>query len=214
MSQIRNFSTTNASRARKNHYNSLGLTRSATQADVKGAYYELSKVYHPDRNQGETMKQREAHSQKFRDITEAYEILGNVKTRRMYDKGFMGVSPSTSRQSTPEDALHRFYKSRETRHRPPPPDGRTPIYDFDEWSKRHYGAAFKRQQEMKERQAFHAKMRTDDKEDYKQDAFVWGGVVFITLYCLFVQYIMLPGYDTPRVTSKKKNDHPTEGTTR
>lgn len=85
LSQVRKICTSPLNQ--KNHYESLGLGKTATQADVKSAYYELSKIYHPDRNQGITVDQRDKHSQKFRDITEAYEVLGNVKTRKMYDRG-------------------------------------------------------------------------------------------------------------------------------
>lgn len=76
-----NFSTGN-NLCKKSHYDVLGITPKATQVDVKAAYYNLSKVYHPDRNDGSTDA-----AQKFRDITEAYEILGNYKLRRLYDKG-------------------------------------------------------------------------------------------------------------------------------
>lgn len=64
-----------------NHYNALGLTKHATQSEIKGAYYKLSMLYHPDKN-----SDAEA-AQKFRDITAAYEILGNIKLRKLYDKG-------------------------------------------------------------------------------------------------------------------------------
>lgn len=65
-----------------NFYARLGLVRSATQTDIKNAYYKLSKLYHPDKNNG-------CHTSalKFREITEAYEILGNPKTRKEYDRG-------------------------------------------------------------------------------------------------------------------------------
>lgn len=66
----------------KNHYEVLGISPKATQAEIKSAYYNLSKIYHPDKNEGSS----EA-AIKFRDITSAYEILGNVRTRRLYDKG-------------------------------------------------------------------------------------------------------------------------------
>lgn len=73
--------TTSAAYA-KSHYDVLGLTPKATQAEIKTAYYKLSKVYHPDKNQGSSDA-----ATKFRDITSAYEILGNVRTRKLYDKG-------------------------------------------------------------------------------------------------------------------------------
>lgn len=78
---VRKFSTS-SSKAAKSHYDSLGITPAATQAQVKTAYYNLSKVYHPDRNDGS-----ETSSRKFREVTAAYEVLGNVNLRKMYDKG-------------------------------------------------------------------------------------------------------------------------------
>lgn len=62
-----------------NLYARLGLTGSATQDEIKKAYYELSKKHHPDRNDGSTTT--------FRSITEAYEILGNGTSRAEYDRG-------------------------------------------------------------------------------------------------------------------------------
>lgn len=65
-----------------NLYARLGLLGNATQEEIKEAYYKLSKEYHPDRNVG-----RSDTAAKFRNITEAYEILGNESTRSDYDKG-------------------------------------------------------------------------------------------------------------------------------
>lgn len=65
-----------------NLYARLGLNRNATQADIKSAYYKLSKMYHPDKNSGCSNA-----AIKFRDVAEAYEILGNAKSRKVYDRG-------------------------------------------------------------------------------------------------------------------------------
>lgn len=54
-----------------NHYNSLGVAPSASQDDIKKAYYKLSKIHHPDLN-----KNSEESTKKFRQITAAYEVLG------------------------------------------------------------------------------------------------------------------------------------------
>lgn len=78
----RNF-TTGSTLRKTSHYDVLGLTPKATQVDVKAAYYNLSKVYHPDVNKGSSDA-----AEKFRDINAAYEILGNYKLRRLYDKGW------------------------------------------------------------------------------------------------------------------------------
>lgn len=65
----------------KNLYARLGLSRAATQSEIKTAYYKLSKEYHPDINNG-----CEKSTQKFREITEAYEVLGNELSRKDYDR--------------------------------------------------------------------------------------------------------------------------------
>jgi DnaJ-class molecular chaperone len=51
------------------HYDHLGINPGATQGEIKAAYYKLSKVYHPDTNEGS----KEA-AEKFRTISEAYEV--------------------------------------------------------------------------------------------------------------------------------------------
>lgn len=68
--------------AANSFYDALGITKAATQQDIKKAYYKLSKVYHPDKNKGCLNS-----AEKFRLVSEAYEVLGNFRTRRLYDKG-------------------------------------------------------------------------------------------------------------------------------
>lgn len=65
-----------------NLYSRLGLTASVSQAEIKKAYYKLSKEHHPDRNEGCAVS-----AAKFRSITEAYEVLGNIIERAQYDRG-------------------------------------------------------------------------------------------------------------------------------
>lgn len=78
---VRTFSRTKHLAKSKNFYEDLEIPRTATQSEIKSAYYDLSMAYHPDKNKTEQAKT------KFRLISEAYEVLGNVRTRRMYDKG-------------------------------------------------------------------------------------------------------------------------------
>ena len=51
-------------------YDTLGISRDASDADIKGAYRKLAMKYHPDRNQGDA-----GAEQKFKDVSQAYEIL-------------------------------------------------------------------------------------------------------------------------------------------
>lgn len=61
-------------------YEILNLTQNASQADIKTAFYDLSKIHHPDKNDGsaEAIK-------RFHEISYAYEVLSNAKTRDQYD---------------------------------------------------------------------------------------------------------------------------------
>ena len=64
----------------KNYYDVLGVDKKASQEDIKKSYRKLAKKHHPDANQGK--KQSE---EKFKEISEAYEVLGDVEKRKQYD---------------------------------------------------------------------------------------------------------------------------------
>lgn len=74
----------------KDLYKILGVSREADEQTIKRAYRRLAKKYHPDTNQGN--KEVEA---KFKEVTEAYDILGNAEKRKLYDRfGMAGVDGS------------------------------------------------------------------------------------------------------------------------
>ena len=62
---------------KKNYYEILGVDKKSTQDDIKKAYRNLSKKYHPDKNGGDDSK--------FKEINEAYDTLGDEVKRREYD---------------------------------------------------------------------------------------------------------------------------------
>ncbi|WP_283678700.1 molecular chaperone DnaJ [Lentilactobacillus sp. Marseille-Q4993] len=66
--------------ADKDYYDILGVSRDASEDDIKHAYRRLSKKYHPDINKAPDAEQ------KFKDITEAYEVLGDQQKRANYDQ--------------------------------------------------------------------------------------------------------------------------------
>lgn len=61
----------------KDYYKILGVPREASQKDIKAAFRKLAKLYHPDQNP--------QHAEKFKDLNEAYEVLGDPEKRRRYD---------------------------------------------------------------------------------------------------------------------------------
>ncbi|AGO14142.1 AaceriAER346Wp [[Ashbya] aceris (nom. inval.)] len=65
----------------QDYYAILGVDREASEKDIKSAYRQLSKKYHPDKNPGDTT----AHS-KFIEVGEAYEALSDPEKRRIYDQ--------------------------------------------------------------------------------------------------------------------------------
>jgi DnaJ-class molecular chaperone len=68
-------------------YRTLGVGRTATHDEIRGAYRKLAKEYHPDRNPGNT-----AAEEKFKRISSAFDILGDPDKRKKYDAGEIDAS--------------------------------------------------------------------------------------------------------------------------
>lgn len=65
----------------KDYYSVLGVGKKATQEEIKKAYRKLAVKYHPDKNQG-----NKSAEEKFKEISEANEVLGDPEKRKQYDK--------------------------------------------------------------------------------------------------------------------------------
>ena len=71
-------------------YSVLGVSRDASDEEIKKAYRKLSRKYHPDANINNPNK--EQAEEKFKEAAEAYEVLSNPDKRSRYDQfGFAGV---------------------------------------------------------------------------------------------------------------------------
>ncbi|MEZ0276769.1 MAG: DnaJ C-terminal domain-containing protein [Roseimicrobium sp.] len=64
----------------KDYYTTLGVARDASEADIKKAFRKLARVHHPD-----VAKDKKAAEEKFKEINEAYEVLGDPEKRKKYD---------------------------------------------------------------------------------------------------------------------------------
>ena len=65
----------------KDYYDILSVKRDSSEKDIKNAYRKLARKYHPDVNPGD--KQAE---EKFKEINEAYEVLGDSEKKAKYDQ--------------------------------------------------------------------------------------------------------------------------------
>ena len=95
--------------ARKDYYKILGVPKNASDEEIKKAYRKLAMQYHPDRNPGKEQWANE----KFKEINEAYGVLGNPDKRKQYDQfGTVGdigdIFRNQATQTTFEDLMKDF----------------------------------------------------------------------------------------------------------
>lgn len=189
---VRPFSTTrffNCSVQEGDHYKVLGITPQATQTQIKNAFYELSKKYHPDVNKDEGGQAR------YTQITEAYDILGNFHMRNKYDrlkgKGFGrqdGDDESGSfswGRTTPKPGTGS--RAREGPTRPGgTPFGSYKIYNFDEFYEAHYGSTLHKERVVKARRSMKKEHDAHQKFISTQSTMLY---VLFTLTSLLLVYI-------------------------
>ena len=72
--------------AKRDFYEVLGIDKNADEATIKKAYRKLAKKYHPDMNKGNPNAEKI-----FQEVTEAYEVLGDPKKRKLYDEYGTGI---------------------------------------------------------------------------------------------------------------------------
>lgn len=101
----------------KDYYEILGVSRSATEEEIKKAYKKLAVKYHPDKNPDH----KEESERKFREVSEAYEVLSDASKREIYDKfgeeglkqgvpdGSGGFSGGGYHFSDPNDIFSRIF---------------------------------------------------------------------------------------------------------
>src|SRR5215208_3048769 len=79
---------------KRDYYEVLGVSRGATEAEVKSAYRKLAVRFHPDKNPGDAEAE-----EKFKEAAEAYSVLSDADQRARYDRfGHAGVSGAAGAQ--------------------------------------------------------------------------------------------------------------------
>ncbi len=71
----------NTAMASNDYYQILGVSKNASEAEIKKAYRKLALQYHPDRNKGD-----KAAEEKFKEVNKAYEVLSDTQKRQTYDQ--------------------------------------------------------------------------------------------------------------------------------
>ena len=93
----------------KDLYKVLGLDKKASQNDIKKAYRKLAMKYHPDKNP----ENKEVAANKFKEISEAYEILSDETKKRQYDQfgsaSFMNNGAQQFRHTDPQEIFRQFF---------------------------------------------------------------------------------------------------------
>lgn len=95
----------------KDYYEQLGVTRGASEKDIRQAYRKLARKYHPDVNPGD-----KSAEQRFKEIQEAYDVLNDKEKRQLYDRfganwknAGRGAPSGTGRTSRPRGTYRTTY---------------------------------------------------------------------------------------------------------
>ena len=67
--------------AKKDFYEVLGVSKTASEAEIKKAYRKLAKKYHPDSNPNDAVA-----AERFKEINEAYDVLSDPEKKKLYDQ--------------------------------------------------------------------------------------------------------------------------------
>src|ERR1700686_25917 len=87
----------------QDYYNTLGVDRKASDAEIKSAYRKLARKFHPDVNPNN--KEAEA---KFKQINEAYQVVGDPDKRKKYD----GLGADWEHGVSQEEMMRRYAQQR------------------------------------------------------------------------------------------------------
>lgn len=112
----------------------------------------------------------------------------------MYDRGLLGMSTAAT-PAEAEEYSSKFYESRRKRGAVPSASGRTPIYDFDEWSKLHYQSSRTRRETAKMKYEELLKQRVDDAEQNRTQSII--SVLMLLSFMILINYSLSSNHDSP-----------------
>ncbi|KAM9455850.1 dnaJ homolog subfamily C member 30, mitochondrial isoform 2-T2 [Clarias gariepinus] len=136
-------------RSKSAYYDILQVSPTATQAQIKTAYYKQSFIYHPDKNAG-----NDHAAQRFSQVSEAYSVLGNRALRKRYDAGILSEADvrGSGRPTATGETTSRSQSDGARSRRSPEVGARAQnIFDFDSFYRAHYGEQLQRQKHIRTR---------------------------------------------------------------
>lgn len=172
--------------AYKSHYEALKISNTATHKEIKDAYYRLSMIYHPDKNKG-----CEEAANIFRDITSAYEVLGNARQRKLYDSGAnLNKTNTQYNNKKPFETMNTkgsLYKTKILNRE----------YNFEDWSKAHYKNIYQRQYEARE--------SITQQKMYKEIVSKQNSYNLITIMMLVTIFLLVGMFEVVNQTTVDRN---------
>ncbi len=113
--------------AKRDYYQVLGVSPTASQEEIRKAHRKLVRQYHPDAN-----RDNPEAAEKFREVQEAYDVLSDVEKRRQYDQfGHAGVhGAEAAREADPFEAFRRANAGRGSRSWKASPNVTVEDFDF------------------------------------------------------------------------------------
>ena len=115
----------------KDYYETLGVPKTATEKEIKSAYRKRARTWHPDTNRDDP----KAAEEKFKELQEAYEVLGDPEKRRKYD----ALGPDWKNVSEQAEAQRRYRAQQSARGNGA--GARTSSFTFDENEAGEFGGA-------------------------------------------------------------------------
>ncbi|XP_022356193.1 dnaJ homolog subfamily C member 30 [Enhydra lutris kenyoni] len=188
--QARTYSQGDRPYSRTALYELLGVPSTATQAQIKAAYYRQSFLYHPDRNSGSA----EA-AERFTRISQAYLVLGSATLRRKYDRGLL--SDEDLRGPDVRPSKGPAGDDRSPRARPPASwahdrgqaaagASRT-MFNFDAFYQAHYGEQLERERRQRARREALRKQQ----EDRAKKGFRWDETRDTFVFLLLTAFVLI-----------------------
>lgn len=168
-------------KSKTGYYDILEVSPTATQAQIKTAYYKQSFIYHPDKNAGS-----EHATLRFSDISEAYNVLGNKGLRKKYDRGILSQSDLTGGRYAGKDTDRSTSQQTRAAKSPLQDVNSKIIYDFDNFIKSHYSEQLERDKDLRKRKEEILKKKVEGIKDGEVGRMLEIGVAMLVIMAVFI----------------------------